>query len=139
MTINLGAGENQLNLADLDVRRLSMRTGRGADHAARAGGALRDLDIQGGVGELEVNLAAAAGLTDLNGTIRGGVGSMTLILPADVGVRVEVEQGLGSVNATGPQPGPVGVYTNNAYGVSSITLSLRIESGVGEVTLQGSD
>jgi hypothetical protein len=135
MTINLGAGENQLNLADLDVRRLTMRTGAGQT-TLLVGGALRDLDIQGGVGELEVNLAATSWTTDLTGTIRGGVGSMTLILPADVGVRVEVAQGLGGVNATGLNQDR-SVYTNNAYNNSSTTLSLRVESGVGEVTLQG--
>jgi hypothetical protein len=137
MTITLGAGENRLSLADLDVRRLNLRTGAGST-TLLVGGALRDLDIQGGVGELEVNLAAADWTADLDGRIRGGVGSTLLILPSDVGVRVEVQQGIGSVNATGLNQ-ERSVYTNNAYGVSNTTLSLRIESGVGEVTLQGSD
>lgn len=137
MTINLGAGENQLNLVDLDVRRLTMRTGAG-ETTLLAGGNLRDLDIQGGVGELVINLATAGWTTDLTGTIQGGVGSTTLILPADVGVRVEVAQGLGGVSATGlNQDGSV--YTNEAYNASDTTLLLRVESGVGEVRLQGAN
>lgn len=135
MTVRLGAGENRLSLADLNVRRLSLETGAG-ETTLLAGGNLRDLDVQGGVGELEINLATAGWAEDLDGRIRGGVGSTLLILPAAVGVRVEVEQGLGSVNVSGlSQEG--NVYTNAAYGESNVTLSLRVESGVGEVTLQG--
>jgi hypothetical protein len=90
------------------------------------------------VGDLEINLAAADWTQNLNGSIAGGVGSTTLTLPSDVGVRVEVEQGLGSVNASGfSQDGDT--YTNDAYGQSEISLDLRIESGVGEVTLQLAD
>jgi hypothetical protein len=134
VAVRLGAGESQISVADLNVHRLSLETGAG-ETTLLAGGNLRDLDIQGGVGELEINLAAADWTQDLNGRIRGGVGSTTLILPGNVGVRVEVEQGLGSVNASGlSQDGDV--YTNEAYGVSSITLTLEIESGVGEVNLQ---
>ncbi|MDT8305201.1 MAG: toast rack family protein [Anaerolineae bacterium] len=135
MTVRLGAGENRLNLADLNVRRLSLETGAG-ETTLLAGGNLRDLDVQGGVGELEVNLATGTWAEDLTAHIRGGVGSTLLILPADVGVRVEVQQGLGSVNASGLAKDG-NVYTNAAYGQSDATLSLRVESGVGEVTLQG--
>jgi hypothetical protein len=137
MEVTLGAGENRLSLAELQVRSLALEAGAG-EVTVDLGGALEDLDVQAGVGELEINLAAADWTQNLTGNIAGGVGSTTLTLPGDVGVRVEVEQGLGSVNASGfSQDGDT--YTNDAYGESEISLDLRIESGVGEVTLQLAD
>ncbi len=137
MHVTLGAGENRLSLTELDIRRLSLEAGAG-DVTVDVGGALEELNVEAGVGELQVNLSAAGRTADLNGTIQGGVGSTSLILPADVGVRVEVEQGLGGVNASGfNQDGDV--YTNDVYGASGVNIELRVESGVGEVTLELSD
>lgn len=134
MAISLGAGENRLSLAELDVRSLSLETGAG-EVTVDLGGSLEELDVEGGVGELQINFVAEERTTNLTGNIQGGVGSTTLVLPSEIGVRVEVEQGLGSVNATGfTQDGDV--YTNDAYGASEATIDLRVESGVGEVTLQ---
>lgn len=138
MHVTLGAGEYQLSLAELDVRRLSLEGGAG-EATVDLGDSLERLDIKAGIGEMKINLSSDDGrAANLNGTIQGGVGSMTLMLPDDVGVRVEVQQGLGSVNAAGfNQEGDV--YTNDAYGESEVAIDLRIESGVGEVTLRLAD
>jgi hypothetical protein len=137
LDVTLGAGENQLSLAELDVRSLSLEAGAG-EGTVNLGGTLENLDVEAGVGELQINFAAAERTQSLTGAIQGGVGSTTLMLPADVGVRIDVQQGLGSVNAAGfNQDGDV--YTNDAYGESDVTIDLRVELGVGEVTLQLSD
>ena len=137
MHVALGAGENRLSLTGLDLRSLSLEAGAG-DVTVDVGGTLEELSVEAGVGELQINLGAAGRTASLNGSIQGGVGSTTLMLPADAGVRVEVEQGLGGVNASGfTQDGDV--YTNAAYGTSEVTIDLRVESGVGEVSLELAD
>jgi hypothetical protein len=137
MHVTLGAGENQLSLADLDVRSLSLEAGAG-EVTVDLGGSLEELDVEAGVGDLQINLSAEGRTASLDGTIQGGVGSTTVVLPDDVGVRVQVQQGLGSVNAAGfNQDGDV--YTNDAYEESEVSIDLRIDSGVGEVTLQLAD
>lgn len=137
MHVTLGAGENRLSLAQLDLRSLQLEAGAG-EVTVDVGSTLEELNVEAGVGELQINLGAAGRTVSLDGSIQGGVGSTTLILPADVGVRVEVGQGLGGVNASGfNQDGDT--YTNDAFGTSDAAIDLRVESGVGEVTLQLAD
>ncbi len=56
-------------------------------------------------------------------------------MPRDVGVRVEVEAGPTAISAPDmTQDG--NVYTNAAYGVSPVTLDIRIQAGIGRVNLE---
>ena len=65
----------------------------------------------------------------------GGLGKRTLILPADVGVRVKVDVGVGAVDAAGlTKEGEY--YTNDAYGQSGVTLQIEVDGGVGETELR---
>ncbi|MCC7018003.1 MAG: hypothetical protein IT564_12480, partial [Rhodospirillales bacterium] len=55
-------------------------------------------------------------------------------LPKDVGVRVEVDAGPTLVDAPGlTQDG--NVYTNAAYGVSAVTLQIKMQAGIGWINL----
>lgn len=113
LTIRLGAGEGDLNLAPLDLRALTLETG-----ASRV-----NLDLAGQWRE------------DLEAEIRGGVGDLTILLPASTGVRVNVDQALGAVDAEGlSQQGDY--LVNDAYGQEGATLDLNIESGIGSITLE---
>ena len=68
-------------------------------------------------------------------TINGGVGSGTIYLPADVGVRAKVQGGIGSVNVRGLSK-QGGVYTNDAYGKSPVTIDIDINAGIGSLDLR---
>ena len=63
-----------------------------------------------------------------------GVGSVTLRLPDDVGVRVDVEGGLSNVSASGLRRSG-DAYVNGALGESDIELRVEIKTGVGQVSL----
>jgi len=116
MKIRMGVGGGELALGDLNLSKLELEVG--------VGGANVSLD-----GEWE---------SDLDATIKGGVGGLKITLPRDVGVRVEAKSGLGGVDAQGfHKEGDV--YTNDAYGSSDVTLNLRIEVGVGGVELNLAD
>lgn len=113
MRVNFGAGEGKLDLRGL---------------------ILDSLAIDMGVGDLSVNLTGEHS-QDLDVSIDGGVGSATVYLPKDLGVRVQVDKGIGSVKAIGfNQRGSV--YTNDAYGEVEITIDVQVDAGIGTIDLR---
>jgi len=113
LEVDFGAGEGRLDLRGLN---------------------LRSLEIDMGVGDLTVDLSGEHA-RDLHVLIDGGVGSATVYLPEDIGVKVYLDKGIGSVDARGfTKRGDV--YTNDAYQDSDITLSVDIDTGIGSVDLK---
>ena len=113
LSVILGAGENNLKLGSLN---------------------LTSLDIEIGVGELKVDLTGEW-KNDLDANIEGGVGRMTLMLPSNVGVRVDVDRGLGTINAVGLKKDG-DFYVNDAYEISLVTLNIELDVGIGEINLE---
>lgn len=112
MTVNLGAGKAKLNLAALNLSYLRVNMGAGET----------DIDLDG------------SWKHDLTASVHGGVGKATLYLPRDVGVRVTVQGGLGTVHASGFSRKD-GAYINDLYGKSRVNLNVDVQGGVGEVNL----
>lgn len=134
MEITLGAGDSQLELDSLTLNSLTFEGGAGDVDMDLSGSTLRDLDVRMGAGDVSVDLSGNW-QQDLSATMRGGIGRATIFLPSNTGVRVEVQGGLGQVNAAGlNRDGDV--YTNDAYGQSEVTLEIDIEGGVGEINLE---
>jgi len=112
LSLDMGAGTSDLQLAGLSLTGLDIILGAGKSTVDLSGGLTRDLDV----------------------TISTGAASITVRLPRDVGVRVEVEAALGTIDAPGlKQDGYV--YTNAAYGVSDVTLQVSLEAGIGQIIL----
>lgn len=112
MKINLGAGPSNLALGAL---------------------ALTSLNINGGAGGVTIDLTGDW-RNDLDARIAGGLGDLRLTLPRDVGVRIEVDTGIGTVDASGLTKDG-NTYTNDAYGVSDVSLRIHIDGGVGRINL----
>jgi len=112
LKLNMGAGQGNLQLSQVDLSRLEVHVGAGELH----------LDLTG------------PRTSDLDATIQGGVGSATIRLPKNVGVRVNASGGLGSINANGLQRDG-DAYINAAYGKSAATINLTVEGGVGQINL----
>jgi len=113
---------------------LSLDMGAGTSDLQLAGLSLTGLDIILGAGKSTVDLRGDW-KDDLEASIKVGAGDITVRLPSDVGVRVEIEAGPTAINASGLTKDG-NVYTNAAYGVSDVTLQIKIEAGVGQVTLE---
>jgi hypothetical protein len=113
LKVNLGAGES-----DIDLRRVN----------------LERLDIDMGVGEMTLDLRGAL-TKDCKVSIDGGVGSGRIYLPTDVGVRVHVDGGLGSIHADGLVKNG-DYYVNDAYGRAPVTLDVRVDAGIGSLELR---
>jgi hypothetical protein len=135
MEVGVGAGRSDLRLGTLNLTVLEVTRGAGEVYVDLSGAAsLTRLKLGGGAGEATLDLTGDW-QQDLYVTVDGGVGQRTLILPSDVGVRVKVDAGIGSVDAYGlTQDGDV--YTNNAYGESDVTVDIQVDGGVGETELR---
>ena len=116
LSINVGAGTSELQLAGLSLTGLDIHLGASESTLDLSGNWAHDLDV----------------------TVEAGVGDITLRLPKNIGVRVEVETGIGSMYAPDlKQDG--NVYTNAAYGISDVTLQINMEAGIGQITLEESN
>jgi hypothetical protein len=79
-----------------------------------------------GVGETEVETS----------TIElGDVESATIYLPEDIGVRVHVNGGIGSVDAHGFYKKNA-TYMNDAFGKTDLAITIQIDAGIGSIELK---
>jgi hypothetical protein len=113
LKVNMGAGTSDLQLAGLSLTGLDVSLGAGESTVDLSGNWARDLDV----------------------TIDTGAADITVLLPREVGARVNVESGPHTIEASGLTKDG-GVYTNAAYGVSETTLQVDIEAGIGFIHLE---
>lgn len=113
LDIKLGAGEANLQLGNL---------------------ALSRLDVKLGVGDVTIDLTGEW-KEDCRAYIIGGVGEAVIKLPADAGIRVEVQQGIGSVEVLGLIKRNR-YYVNELYGKAAVNLEVNIRGGIGEIQVE---
>lgn len=110
--VEFGAGECKLDLSSLN---------------------LQELQVDMGAGEVTIDLSGDY-KSSFNAEINGGVGKSTLYLPKNIGVKVNIEKGIGKLNADGFTI-KGGDYVNEAYGDSTINIEVDIKAGIGEINL----
>jgi hypothetical protein len=126
--------EWNLHLADQVPMNLKVNMGAGYSDFQLAGLSLTGLDLTLGAGTSTIDLNRDWP-HDLDIAIDTGATDLTVRLPKDVGVRIEVDRGPTAINAPGlTQEGDI--YTNAAYGVSDVTLHLHIKAGIGILDLE---
>ncbi len=112
LSVDMRTGGAQLNLGSLSLTRLDLKTGLGPATVDLTG------DWQ----------------NDLNATISGGLGDLTLRLPRSACVRVGIEHGVSSVDTQGlVKDGDR--YINDACGEAQATLNIDVEGVVGFISL----
>jgi hypothetical protein len=91
---------------------------------------------------LEIDLGATQGTIDLTGdwardlevAIDSGAANITVLLPADIGVHIDIDAGPTAIQTTGlTRDGEF--YVNDAYGVSPVTQQIKLATGIGVVNL----
>lgn len=132
--VDMGAGEGKLELDNLRIDNFSFEGGAGEVNIDLSGSTASDLEIRMGAGKVTLDLSGDW-RQNLSADIRGGIGTATVLLPREVGVRVETSGGLGQVRADDLNR-EGSVYTNDAYGDTEVTLDLRVEGGIGEIVLR---
>jgi hypothetical protein len=112
LKVDMGAGQGDLHFRDIPLTRL-------------------DLNI--GAGQMDVDFTGDR-KTDLTADIEGGVGQATIRLPKNVGVIAHASGGIGSIDVHGLRHDGDS-YTNDAYGKTPATIHLKVEGGIGQITL----
>ncbi len=112
LKVDMGAGQGDLHFHDVPLTRL---------------------DLNLGAGEMNVDLTGDR-KTDLTADIEGGVGQANIRLPKNVGVIAHASGGIGSIDVHGLKHDGDS-YTNDAYGKSPATIHLKVEGGIGQITL----
>src|SRR6202007_995764 len=90
-------------------------------------------DMTMGAGQADLDLTGDR-KKDLIANLEGGVGQVTIRLPRNVGVVVQASGGIGSVDAHGLRHDN-DEYTNEAYGKTPATIHLKVQGGVGQISL----
>jgi hypothetical protein len=129
--------EWDLRLNDEVPMDLRLDMGAGTSNLKLAGLSLTGLDISLGASSSTINLNGDW-KHDLDATIDAGAANVTVRLPKDIGVRVEVDAGPVIVETQGLTKDG-GVYTNAAYGTSEVTLRVHLQAGIGHVFLEVED
>lgn len=114
LVVNSGASDTNLDLRGLKLERL---------------------DIETGVGNLNVNLGGDW-KKSFETNIETGVGSTTVILPSKVGVKIKSNKGIADTNVAGFISKGNGVYVNEAFDDADVILKVNTEIGVGEVNFE---
>jgi hypothetical protein len=113
---------------------LQVNVGGGTGDLQLAGLSLTGLDVSLGAGDFTVDLRGDWA-RDLDVTIDAGAADINVLLPEDIGVRVDVERGPVMIETSGlAKDGDV--YTNAAYGVSEVTLQVDMDAGIGRINLE---
>jgi hypothetical protein len=112
LTLQMGAGQSNLQVADLNLTRL---------------------EVHIGAGQVQLDLTGPR-RQDLSADIQGGVGQARIRLPHDVGVRARASGGIGSINVHGLKK-EGDQYVNDAYGKTATSIDLEVHGGIGEIDL----
>ncbi|HEY1338742.1 MAG TPA: toast rack family protein [Bryobacteraceae bacterium] len=107
----------------------------GAGHARLNLGSLflRSVDVNMGVGELEMDLRGNP-KHDYEVRVQGGVGEATVRLPANVGVTARGTGGIGSINVRGLRK-EGGRWVNDAIDSSKVQVRVDVSGGIGQINL----
>ncbi len=112
VTANLGAGEANLELGQMNLNRVGMSIGAGKVEMDLRGEPQRDYTVQ----------------------IRGGVGETVVHLPKDVGIAASAAKGIGDISIEGLEQRD-GVWVNPDRIGAPVTVRLDVKGGIGQIRL----
>lgn len=131
----MGAGESELDLRGLTLRRVDIDAGVGEHEITLANTSLPELTVDVGVGEVTIDLSGVW-KNNLRAEIDGGIGELNLKVPTDVGVRLDVSGGLGSVDMPPGYTKEGNTYINAAYQEAEYRLEIDVDAGIGSIDVE---
>jgi len=90
-----------------------------------------DVSFKALAGEAVIDLSGKWD-NDMHASLQGGVGEMTLMLPADAGIRMEVHALIGDVDAPGLMK-KGRYYTSESFGQTSENFYIDFTGGIGNL------
>ena len=112
--LEAGVGDCSLNLSDMN---------------------LKQLIIEAGVGNIKVD-ASGNYKNDVDVKVEGGVGSTTIYVPKNMGVKVKAEKGVGKIDVDGFKTQGSNTFINDSYESSKNKMEVDVEAGVGNITIK---
>jgi hypothetical protein len=112
LDVDVGAGDATIDLTGLDVR---------------------DLNVNAGAGQTTVTLPEEG---DFSATVDSGVGGLVLEIPATMAARVQVDRGLSALDVSRRFEKEDDVYLTDDWGRNQNRVDLKIDMGVGRVTIR---
>jgi hypothetical protein len=112
LKISAGVGRVTIDLTQLDVT---------------------DFELEGGVGQATLTLPRRG---RLEAKVEGGVGEVTVLIPQGMAARIRVDGGLGGVNVSDTYDRRDDEYTSPGYNSAVDRVDLRIDGGVGRITVR---
>src|SRR5437868_5171689 len=133
--VNFGPSDNtwDLNFNDDVPLELRVEMGAGQGNLKLRGMDVTNIELHMGAGQVVLDLTGPR-KSDLNISIKGGVGQATIRLPNDVGVIAHAAGGIGSVRTEGLHKQD-GEYRNDSYGKTPHKITLDVQGGIGEIEL----
>lgn len=110
LTVNSGASKTKLDLKGIN---------------------LSGLDVKAGVGDITIDLSGKW-KKGFDASLEMGVGKSTIILPKDVGVKIDSSKGIGNAEFVDFISKGNGVYVNEAYEKADVIINLNTDMGIGE-------
>lgn len=129
----IGAGETELDLRGLRLNSVDIDAGVGEHSINLSGTSVPQIRLNAGVGEVSVDLSGRWN-NGMEAEFNGGIGELNLLLPSDIGIRMEVSGALGSINAPGLNKNGK-VYTNDLYGDTEYVMDIEVTAGIGQVNV----
>jgi hypothetical protein len=131
--IKIGELKNEWNLTLTDEIPVDLRVNSGASDTKLdlKGLNLKELNVNAGVGDITIDLGGKW-TEGFDAALALGVGQSTIILPNDVGVKIESSKGIGSADFDDFISKGNGVYVNEAYEDADVIINLKTDLGVGE-------
>lgn len=115
LRVGMGAGESRLDLRGTQVRSLTLSLGAGESSVDLSG----DWDH------------------DVEADITAGVGELSLRVPADVGVRIwGRNEGIGEYRVDDEFRRDGDYYVNRAWDDAEVRMDIKIQRGVGEISVE---
>lgn len=132
--IRAGAGEVRVEFTAPGgaVKQLELTGGVGRFEAIGLGHAgAEEIEVRAGVGEFRLDFSGQIRATT-KVEVRGGVGRMELIIPEGLGVRIRARGGLNRVRLTGFKQVGDDEFVNDAWASATARLEVSASLGVGD-------
>ena len=134
LQVNVGASAGMVDLSGLNLQSLDLRSGAGDVSVWLGDTALETAVVDAGVGRLVLDLSGEW-QQDATIDVNTGIGDLTVRVPRDVDVEINTDLGIGDLEADGfARRG--GAYVHDAEGGSDVTLTLDVDGGIGQITLE---
>lgn len=135
--LNIGDMKNTWNLKLNNDIPLDLKVNAGASetYLDLKGLQMNDLEVNAGVGDMTIDMSGNFD-ESFDATLHMGVGDSTIILPKDVGVKINSANGIGKTDYDGFISNGNGIYVNEAYEDAKVVINVNTELGVGKVTFK---